>query len=358
MDRMKAIAVFVKNLTSGGAEKQSVLLARALAGECEVHYVIFNGLKVHQKYMDMLAGDSRIHVCSFTGGHVSRFRALVAYLRRNNIRAVFSYLTAANFYACMAGRIVGADVYTGLRNAELPFHKLVADRLLTNRFAKLAISNSYSGKENFVAKGFKEEKVTVVPNCFENISPYATKEHDKGLKIITVGRFVQQKDYETAIRAVAELKGMAASAFSFEIVGYGEQERQIRDWVKAYKVDDCTSIHINPNNIPELLDGADIYLSTSLFEGTSNSVMEAMNANLPIVATDVGDNKYLVRDGKNGFLCDVGDSKGIAAKLKDLIDNSGIRELFGKESKDLLEKNYSMPLFKNRYMRLLTNEEI
>ena len=50
------IAVFVKNLTSGGAEKQAVLLAKALAGDYEMHYIIFNELKVHQKYLDLLSG--------------------------------------------------------------------------------------------------------------------------------------------------------------------------------------------------------------------------------------------------------------------------------------------------------------
>lgn len=52
-----------------------------------------------------------------------------------------------------------------------------------------------------------------------------------------------------------------------------------------------------------MLDKADIYLSTSLFEGTSNSIMEAMNADLPIVATNVGDNGLLVKNEINGFLC-------------------------------------------------------
>ena len=60
------IAIFVKNLTSGGAEKQSVLLAKALSDRYETHYIIFNGEKVHQKYMDMLMGDSKIHIQYFS----------------------------------------------------------------------------------------------------------------------------------------------------------------------------------------------------------------------------------------------------------------------------------------------------
>lgn len=346
------IAIFVKNLTSGGAEKQSVLLAKALSDCYETHYIIFNGEKVHQKYMDMLMADSKIRIQYFRGRHGARYTDFVKYLKDNNIKAIFSYLTAANFYACMAGKEVKAKVFTGLRNAELPVFKCIADRMLTNRFAEMAISNSYSGKLNFVAKGFKEDKIIVIPNCFESIKPYNEKPTRRILHIITVGRFVPQKDYETAIHAIAYLKKKCCN-IAFDIVGYGELEAQIRKLINKYYIDDITSIYINPNNIAELLDNADIYLSTSLFEGTSNSIMEAMNADLPIVATNVGDNSQLVRNNVNGFLCDKKDWENIATKLEFLVKNDNLRKKNGEESKRLLRANYSMDKFRQSYVNFL-----
>lgn len=350
---MLHIAVFVKNLTSGGAEKQAVLLAKAMSGDYEVHYIIFNGEKVHQKYMDMLNEDRRIHVQAFVGGHLTRYKSLVDYLRQNHIKAIFSYLTAANAYACLAGLQVGAKVFTGLRNAELPTLKLWADRFLANRMARLAIANCYSGKANFISKGFHEDKVVVIPNCFEHIKPYHKKPYSDRVRIITVGRFVPQKDYETAIRAIAEVK-QTMPDIQYDIVGYGELEAQIRDWVKQYDIADCTHIYINPPNIPELLDGADIYLSTSLFEGTSNSIMEGMNADLPIVATHVGDNDKLVTDGVNGYLCDIRDWQEIAGKLKILITDETQRTSMGYQSKQMLCDGYSMDKFRKSYVQLLS----
>lgn len=76
---MKDIAIFVKNLTSGGAEKQSVLLAKALSGYYQIHYIIFNGNKIHPKYMDLLKEDPRIQIQSFIGGHLSRYNEFVTY---------------------------------------------------------------------------------------------------------------------------------------------------------------------------------------------------------------------------------------------------------------------------------------
>lgn len=353
---MIKIAVFVKNLTSGGAEKQSVLLAKSFSHYYETHYIIFNGEKVHQKYMNMLMESSKIHIQYFKGDHFARYNALIKYLRQNNIKVIFSYLTAANLYACIAGKIVDAKVYTGLRNAKLPFLKCMVDKILTNYFAEKAISNSFSGKINFVKKGFNKNKIYVIQNCFENIKPYVAKEEKEIIHIITVGRFVTQKDYQTAIRAVAGLKKKNYNII-FDIIGYGELEANIREWVNIYEINDITHIYINPDNISVLLDNADIYLSTSLFEGTSNSIMEAMNADLPIVATNVGDNNYLVNDGYNGYLCNTKDYNKISNCLAVLVKDKDKRILFGKTSKQILQKNFSTNYFIKKYLKLI-NEKI
>lgn len=349
----KNIAVFVKNLTSGGAEKQAVLLAKALAGDYEMHYIIFNGQKIHQKYLDLLYEDPRVHVVSFQGGHLTRFRQFVSYLKVNRIDMIFSYLTAANLYACMAGRITGTKVFTGLRNAELPLGRRIADRILTNHYATMAIVNCFSGNHKFVSQGFKSEKLVVIPNCFEKISPYTEKQNTDGkVHIITVGRFVTQKDYPTAIKAISLAHKEYADLW-FDIVGYGEQEQLIRNLVNTYGIAGCTTIHINPDNIPELLQQSSIYLSTSLFEGTSNSIMEGMNANLPVVATDVGDNYKLVRDHVNGYLETAGDVDGIAKAIVMLCRDANLRNQMAIAGKNNLKDNYSVEIFRKKYMELI-----
>ena len=351
--KKKSIAVFVKNLTSGGAEKQAVLLAKALAGDYEMHYVIFNGCKVHEKYLDILHEDKRVHVVSFMGGHYSRFSQFVSYIKANDISLIFSYLTAANLYACMAGMKTGAKVVTGIRNAELPLGRRIADRILTNFFANKTVVNCFSGNTKFISQGFKSEKLVVISNCFENISPYKEKQkEDNKIHVITVGRFVAQKDYPIAIRAICKAYKKCTNLW-FDIVGYGEQEMEIRNLVKENGIDICTTIHINPNNIPELLQRASIYLSTSLFEGTSNSIMEGINANMPIVATDVGDNYKLVRDRVNGYLEATGDVDAIAMDIVTLCHDADLRNRMAKAGKENLIGNYSVEIFRERYMELI-----
>jgi glycosyltransferase involved in cell wall biosynthesis len=349
---MKRVAVFVKNLSSGGAEKQSVLLAKVLTTDCEVHYIIFNGSKTHDKYITLLNENPKVKVIAFKGGHWYRFSQFITYLKRNRIEFIFSYLTAANAYACLAGKICGIKVITGLRNARLPFFKHLADCMMTNFFSRLSIANCYSGKKHFISTGFREERIVVIPNCFEHIDPYSVKKENDIVNIIMVGRFVEQKDYRSAIESIA-LLSKSTRNIHFHIVGYGKLEMKIRQWVNEYQISNITTLHINPNNIGELLNNSDVYLSTSLFEGTSNAIMEALNANLPVVATNVGDNDCLVNENINGFLCEVKDTKTMAILLKKLVDDKDLRIKMGRCSKELLINKYGVDRFRSSYLKVI-----
>ena len=144
--------------------------------------------------------------------------------------------------------------------------------------------------------------------------------------------------------------------FQYYIVGYGELESEIVCIINDYMLNDVVKIFINPDNIPELLINSDIYLSTSLFEGTSNSILEAMYANIPIVATDVGDNSYMVTDD-NGFLVKPKDATLISEKLLYLLLNSTIRKQMGNKSKERVVNNFGSEVFKRRNFLLLEDLE-
>jgi glycosyltransferase involved in cell wall biosynthesis len=179
---------------------------------------------------------------------------------------------------------------------------------------------------------------------------------DGNIKIITVGRFVRQKDYNTALLAFRELVARRPDCnFIYNIVGYGPLESEIRSETVRLKIDQRVKMFINPSNIPEILNESDIFLSTSLFEGVSNSIMEAMVAGLPIVATDVGDNKYLIRDGSNGYLVPCRDVSKIVDKLEDLSRSEEKRKEFGRNNHKILETEFSKTRLLEDYMELFSS---
>jgi glycosyltransferase involved in cell wall biosynthesis len=347
---MQKIIILVNTLESGGAEKQSILLLNALKNEYKTTIIVFYGNRIEDKLIQVIEG-SNYNLVKLRGNSLKKLIFLYKIFKSNKVSHLFTYLTKPNFYGAIIGRLAGvANIYGGIRTSKLPLWKIILEKIASNYFCTATIFNSYAGENVFKGKGIKRS--VVIPNCFPDISAPFERVQKEKLKIITVGRFVPEKDYLTAIKSINFLKN-TNDKFIFQIVGYGLQENEIRNIITKFSLENNVEIFINPGNITELLNEADIYLSTSLFEGTSNSIMEAMNASLPIVATNVGDNNKLVLEGANGFLHDVGAYKAIAQSLKTLIDDYKTRIEAGLESNRRLKENYSFEKFKDEYLKLI-----
>jgi L-malate glycosyltransferase len=88
----------------------------------------------------------------------------------------------------------------------------------------------------------------------------------------------------------------------------------------------------------EYLNIADVYVSTSLSDGASNALFEAMACELPPVVTDIPANRYWIKHGENGLLFKPGDYTGLANLITDLLRDKEKRQAFGKKSRDIVEK--------------------
>lgn len=350
---MENIAIFVSTLGSGGAEKQAALLAQVLAKHYNVHFVALYGDAETSDLVTGILSKAKVRVYPLMGPQKEKFGEYAKILKENDVFCAFNYLTKCDFWGAIIEKRCGVKlIYNGIRNSKLDGYKTILERISHNFVATGTIFNCYSGEAAFLKKGFKKSKCITIPNCFPDIAEPISKTTLEKPHIITVGRFHPQKDYETAIKAIALLK-KSYKDFVFDICGYGALEEQIRVWVKQYGIEDVTVFHIRPNNIPELLQKADVYLSTSLFEGTSNSIMEAMNWCLPIVATNVGDNYMLINDGENGFLTEIGDADALASNIRKLIVEPHLRFSMGVNSNEHLRNNYSMEIFEERYLNLI-----
>lgn len=349
----KNIAILIPTINAGGAEKQASLLATILSKRHNVCIILYSGEQDTNATNVKRLEDANIRILKLIGGTIAKAKELKSILVNENIEFLFNYLTKPNVIGAIVGKKTGVKcIYNGIRNSRIDWWKLVLERLAHNRYATATIYNCYSGEVYFSSKGLKEGKGIVIPNCFPNIAEPIIRE-DKEIKhIVTVGRFVPQKDYKTIIRTIAELKKLRKD-FVMDIIGYGDEEQNIRDWIKEYGVEEYINIYIRPNNVQDIVRSSDIYLSTSLFEGTSNSIMEALNWSLPVVATNVGDNDHLVIDGKNGYLHPIGDAEGMAESLSGLLDSVDLRNKFGYESNQNLRNNYSVDIFEERYLKLI-----
>ncbi len=348
------IAIVIPTIKAGGAEKQAVILAQCLSKEYCLSFFIFSGESSREnKHLDALQ-ESNVEVVYLFGSLLTKIKTLTYELSVRNISVAFNYLTMCDGVGCYAERKAGVKtIYNGIRSSWVQKWKEIIERYCHNHWATGTIFNSYSAADIFKQKGFNNDKCIVIQNCFPNISPFTERPNSAVKTIITVGRFDPVKDYETAIKTVSTVYSKNPN-IRYIIVGYGALEKGVRQWVNQYGIQDITDIYINPSNIQELLMGADIFLSTSLYEGTSNAVMEALNASLPVVCTDVGDNSYLVIDNYSGFVHKIGDVPGLSSSIMKLIDNHEMRLKFGLVANQNLVNNYSVNSFYSHYSALLT----
>ena len=354
---MKNICIFTNTLQSGGAEKQAVLLSKVLSREYNVWLVVYYANLVEPFFLDVIESE-KINIIYLNGNnHLIRIFKLFRFLRNESIDIIFSYLFTTNFIGGFIGRICRVPyIIGGIRNSVLSSHKLWMERALHKNILDYSVFNNYSGVNNLVNKGFKKYKCIVIPNCIEAKTQPIIRNNNNVITIITVARFVQQKDFFTSLVAIKKLISLLyKSKFSiaYKIIGYGYLENQISDWIKELNLNDYVDVIIKPQNLNEYYINADIYFCTSLFEGLSNSIMEAMSYSLPIMATDVGDNGKIVNDGFNGYLTNIKDANGMAQILNKLVINYQLRNKYGQNSYSLIMKKYSIEKFASRYIEFI-----
>lgn len=353
---MMNIAILIPTLKQGGAEKQAALLALTLQKSYNVHIYLLYGIESIAAQNKAILEGSDVKIHSMSGSMISKLFQLKREFKKIGVDVLFNYLTSCNVVGALAGHMAGVKrIYGGIRNTRIEWVKMIADRFIHNHVATGSIYNCYSGAEYFSSQGYKPSRNIVIPNCFINISDPINRKDRDVKHIVTVGRFVPQKDYNTLIRTIANLKTLRED-FVVDVVGYGVEEEHIRQWIKQLNVEEYIKIHIRPDNVQDIVRDADIYLSTSIFEGTSNSIMEALNWSLPVVATDVGDNRHMVSDGLNGMLHPIGDDEGMAKSLAKLLDSTELRNRYGTNSNTTLRENYTMELFENRYTNLINQQ--
>jgi len=138
----------------------------------------------------------------------------------------------------------------------------------------------------------------------------------------STGRLAPQKDYPTLIKAFAKLPMFVpAKKLSLAIAGEGPDHQKLCTLATSLGVKDSVHLPGFIDDIPGFLSALDIFVSTSLREGLSISLLEAMAAELPIVASSIRPNAELIASGQEGLLVSPGSATETASAVAELIDN-------------------------------------
>ena len=174
----------------------------------------------------------------------------------------------------------------------------------------------------------------------------------ENLVIGTVGRLAEVKNQDALVSAFAKLvteSPTLRSKLRLVIVGDGPMHDALQRSIKDKGISELVWLTGNRSDIPELLAMLDIFVLSSLAEGVSNTILEAMASGLPILATRTGGNPELVRDGYNGWLVPVSDSDALAERLRHMLENMAQTRELGARGREMVDATFNWDRTVDRY---------
>ena len=177
-------------------------------------------------------------------------------------------------------------------------------------------------------------------NGVEGIDNLAVNRFTDRVHILNIGRMARAKNQKLLIEAAA----LVQRDFQLTIVGSGRFSEELKSLAKDLGISAKVVFAGTEGDVAEWFRSAHIFALSSDYEGLPLSVIEAMSAKLPVVATEVGGVNELVANGENGFLVPRGDARAFAQKLEILIDDADLRWKYGENGYQRFIENFQASL--------------
>jgi len=222
--------------------------------------------------------------------------------------------------------------------------------------ALVAVSNGLRE----IALETDEVPIEVIPNAIDlgRFTPrpeWEKQESEDGrVKLLFVGRLIQFKNVETSLDALALAKQRTTTPFVLEIVGEGVRRASLEEQAAELGLASYVRFKgwVDHAQIVPYYQNADLFVTTSVWEGMPNTVLEAMACGLPVIATDVQGSQELVDNGRNGYLVPIMDPEALAKCIVALVDNEYERRRMGKESRKIAERAFAWERIAESYLNI------
>lgn len=175
----------------------------------------------------------------------------------------------------------------------------------------------------------------------EYFSPTQDRIPNDRFTILTTGSLIWRKSYEDALFSVRRLVDKGINC-ELQIIGDGPEKARILYTIQDLELNDRVKLlgRLSPSSVKQHLQQADVFLLSSLSEGISNAVLEAMSCGIPVVTTDCGGMREAVTDGVEGFVVPVRDPTKMGERLQHLLLDPLLRSSMGKASRERVIREF------------------
>jgi len=275
------------------------------------------------------------------------------HLRKRNVEIVHTYGFYSNVFAIPPARLAGAAaVLASIRDTGehlTPMQKRIEK--LFCRMADCIVTNAEAVRNRLTNEGYAAEKIVVIHNGIE-LTRYARKPGELGLHrelgvpsntqlVAVFARLNELKGIEYFLRAAAGLIERFRNV-RFLIVGDGASRLELERYAQRLGLNKHVVFLGFRLDVPALLSEISVSVLPTLSEGLSNSLLEAMAASVPVVATTVGGNPEVVQGGVTGLLVPPRDAEALARAIGQFLEDPWLGKTFGLAGRERVSKRFAL----------------
>jgi glycosyltransferase involved in cell wall biosynthesis len=166
-----------------------------------------------------------------------------------------------------------------------------------------------------------------------------------------VGRLEPEKDHRTLLQAFRALIDHGRPA-RLLVIGDGSLRGELESCSRTLGLERNVTFLGARTDIPKVLAALDVFVLSSVHEGVPLAVIEAMGAGKPVIATDIGGLRLLVKPSINGLLVPTGNPAALEAAMRELTLNPTLRQEMGVRSRQIARDSFSVSTMINRYQEV------
>ena len=345
----------------GGSERQAVQLTRLLREDdsFNIFLAALNNEGVLKSEAERMGFTTipEFRLNSFYDlNFLRQLKRCARFIRENKIQIVHTHDFYTNIFGIAAARIARAPLKIASKRETSGMKSRAQERIERRIFgvADAIVVNAKAVENYLVDAGVSAAKINVIYNGLdlERLKPKETNRRkiceelnlptDENIKFITLVANLRHavKNQPMFLRAAKTISEKFPEA-RFVLAGEGELKTNLENMAKHLSIFDKTHFIGRCVKVPELLSVSFVGVLTSFAEGFSNSILEYMAANLPVVATSVGGASEAIIENETGFVVESDDDKLMAEKLIYLLENSRKANVMGAAGRKIVEEKFS-----------------
>jgi glycosyltransferase involved in cell wall biosynthesis len=330
---MKKLIIFNPSIEDGGVEKNLFLITNYLSTRISTVILITTSIN-KKKFFSKKVLFSTIYFNFFIFfNRYPRYFFCIFLLIFNIIkynRRVVVFAFQANIYAIIISKLLGVNIITRSNTAPHGWSKNFLKQLIFKFFLKKTnqiIVNSFEFKKQMDKRYSIRSKVILNPFDFSYIKKKSLENvrnnffRKNNLKLINVGRLVDQKDQITILRAM-KLILKEKKNIQLIIIGKGKKETELNNYIFENKLESYIKLVGYQGNPFKYIKSADLFILSSKYEGLPNVLIESMFLKKSVFSSDCPTGpKEILNNGNYGSLFRVGDYKLLAKLILDYKKN-------------------------------------